>query len=324
MESGYDALTLFSKIKRRTVQFNNATSANPKIKMLFPAMMSSLSTTFYGNRISGEVMLTHYSSIESDDVKSAVLLLDKWIHVIHEEGNLLSLSASDSVPLELKPKVDKLAMEALETGATLTYAVLEIIIFLTACSLRGMLKALVDRNSSNSGARICIDEVQEGLLLGSLIDLLCQLPSPWGPHARADIQYEMLLANKRQNLLRGVVVPIPRRFPLTESEVRFCRWRLGLQSSVPVFVINLDRRRDRWRRVTMMAERSGLAAVRVSAVDGARPAEGDSHTISERDVATHWNSTFNATFDRKCHPDLSTPMTLSERACTLLFNIQNT
>eukprot|EP01036_Dinobryon_divergens_P028221 gene28220-37133_t len=330
IESGYDALTLFSKLKRRTVQFNNATSASPKIKMLFPAMMSSLSTSFYGNRMSGEVMLTHYSSIESDDIKSAVLLLDKWIHVIHEEGNLLSMSASDSVPLELQPKVDKLAMEALEMGATLTYAVLEIIIFLTACSLRGMLRAIVessqerkeafsivDRNSSHSGARILIDERQQGLLVGSLIDLLCQLPSPWGPHARADIQYEMLLANKHQYFHQ---VSIPRRFPLSERETRFCRWRLGLQSRMPVFVINLDRRRDRWRRVTMMAERSGLSAIRVSAVDGARlaedrPAQGDSYTLSEKDVATHWNSTFNATFDRKCHPDLNTPMTLSERAC---------
>jgi hypothetical protein len=182
--------------------------------------------------------------------------------------------------------------------------------------------SIVDRYSSHSGASILIDERQEGLLVGRLIDLLCQLPSPWGPHARADIQYEMLLANKHQYFHRGVVVPIPRRFSLSEGETRVCRWRLGLQSRMPVFVINLDRRRDRWRRVTMMAERSGLSAIRVSAVDGARlaedrPAEGDSYTLSDKDVATHWNSTFNATFDRKCHPDLNTPMTLSERACNI-------
>ena len=335
MDSGYDAVTLFSKVKRRTVQFHTAASANPKIKTLFPAIVSSLSATFYAQRISGDVALTHYSSIESDEIKSAILLLDKWINVIHQEGNLLSVSErDDSVPVELQLKVDKVAVEALEISATLTFAVLEIILFLTACSLRGMLRTLsefirerkenattIDSSNHNVDKVNLMDRYQEGLLMNSLIDLLCQLPSPWGPHARADMQHELLLAKKCQ-YLHSAVVPIPRKFPLSEAEMRFSRWRVNLQSRVPAFVINLDRRSDRWRRVTMMAERSGLAAIRVSAVDGSRLAEakvaagGDSYTLSEKDVVTHWNSTFNAKFDRKCHPDLNTPMTLSERACT--------
>lgn len=249
-------------------------------------MVSSLSGSFYAQRIPGDVALTHYSSIESDEIKSAILLLDKWINVIHQEGNLLSVSERESVPAELQLKVDKVAMEALEIGATLTFAVLETILFLTTCSLRGMLRALsesireqreaataVDSSNKNfdssSSSKSIIDREQEGLLMSSLIDLLCQLPSPWGPHARADMQHELLLAKKHQ-YLHGAIVPIPRKFPLSESEMRFCRWRLSLQSHVPAFVINLDRRSDRWRRVTMMAERSGLAAIRVSEVDGAR------------------------------------------------------
>jgi len=91
-----------------------------------------------------------------------------------------------------------------------------------------------------------------------------------------------------------------------------------MKGRFPAFVINLDRRFDRWRRIVVMCERAGISAIRLSAVDGtALSALSNDHdeVISTLDVTTHWNSEFNAQFDRKCTPNINTPLTLTERAC---------
>ncbi len=98
-----------------------------------------------------------------------------------------------------------------------------------------------------------------------------------------------------------------------------------------MFVINLDRRTDRWRRVTLLSDRCGITAIRVRAVDGTAKVDqcnGHEHCddsqgsqqsrvaeIPVTDVCLTWDSSLNAKFDAGCLVNPHTPLTAAERAC---------
>jgi len=81
---------------------------------------------------------------------------------------------------------------------------------------------------------------------------------------------------------------------------------------VPSFVINLDRRYDRWKKLLRASDVHGLNLMRLSAIDGSDIA---GFTIPESDVVKTWDSTLNATFDNRCLSNKVMHMTASEQAC---------
>lgn len=98
-----------------------------------------------------------------------------------------------------------------------------------------------------------------------------------------------------------------------------------------MFVINLDRRPDRWRHIALLSDRCGITAIRVRAVDGAAKSAlaagseyGDDSQDAQRsqaaeipaeDVSLTWDSSLNAKFDAGCLVNPHTPLTAAERAC---------
>eukprot|EP00607_Mallomonas_marina_P001548 CAMPEP_0182430326 /NCGR_PEP_ID=MMETSP1167-20130531/39451_1 /TAXON_ID=2988 /ORGANISM="Mallomonas Sp, Strain CCMP3275" /LENGTH=356 /DNA_ID=CAMNT_0024615287 /DNA_START=64 /DNA_END=1130 /DNA_ORIENTATION=+ len=98
------------------------------------------------------------------------------------------------------------------------------------------------------------------------------------------------------------------------SDVR--EWLYFSMNQLPALIINLDRRRDRWRRCQRMCQRAEVLPMRIAAVDGQSLLGFGLDIIPQSEVCTHWDSSFNAQFDTKCVVNKSTPMTLSERACS--------
>jgi len=81
---------------------------------------------------------------------------------------------------------------------------------------------------------------------------------------------------------------------------------------VPAFVINLDRRFDRWKKLLHSSTNHGVTLMRMSAVDGL---DLVGMSIPESDVVKIWDSTLNASFDSRCLVNNNMHMTTSERAC---------
>mmetsp|Transcript_75210 Transcript_75210/g.200785 ORF Transcript_75210/g.200785 Transcript_75210/m.200785 type:complete len:260 (-) Transcript_75210:7-786(-) len=79
---------------------------------------------------------------------------------------------------------------------------------------------------------------------------------------------------------------------------------------IRVKVINLERRRDRWRRVRGRLSRLGLSFARFAAVD---PADGDLVPVS--DVAQRWCTTRNSEYAANILPHRVVSMSASERGC---------
>lgn len=105
----------------------------------------------------------------------------------------------------------------------------------------------------------------------------------------------------------------------------------GLMSShsnfhkIPVIVLNLDRRYDRWLRILRQFECNGLIAIRISAMDSVVIAKklvlekeldmGITNNSLKSIVTETWDSHLNAKFDLGCVKSTALTMTLSERCC---------
>ena len=115
---------------------------------------------------------------------------------------------------------------------------------------------------------------------------------------------------------------------------QLCAFVRAKSQRVPVLVINLDRRRDRMRKMLLAAEMHGLLLLRVPAVDGRRLESGEGEggggaggtgegevsqalvkAVPDSDVARMWDSTLNSSFDSYCIANKAQPLTDSERAC---------
>jgi GR25 family glycosyltransferase involved in LPS biosynthesis len=82
---------------------------------------------------------------------------------------------------------------------------------------------------------------------------------------------------------------------------------------IPVFVVNLPRRIDRWYHFHAIAQHQDLYPIRLKAFDA--QCEDDMQAVTENDVTRRWDSTLNHTFDDCCLPLANNEMTVSERAC---------
>jgi GR25 family glycosyltransferase involved in LPS biosynthesis len=129
---------------------------------------------------------------------------------------------------------------------------------------------------------------------------------------------------KALNHLSGDAQLVDRSF---HTRNRTTSMQLLQSTCMPAFIINLDRRADRWRRVSIMCHQHRVVPLRVSAVDGLKLqmnssdhhnhdlSSGCADNVPESDVSIVWNAILNSTFDGNCFPNEATPMTPSERAC---------
>ena len=198
-----------------------------------------------------------------------------------------------------------------ELAAIVSCAVLERTQFLSFCSAMGGIRAVFDAITSNaSNARFSASNANDiptmNALLQSLVRFLRAQPSFWAHPGRADMTMLMLQASA-----------------LSRSHGDLSRELSAFVSDqsrrAPAFVINLDRRLDRWRSVLKTCNTHGLAAMRVSAFDGtllAGEEAKDGSSIPETDVVKRWDSTLNSNFDSYCQANTATPMTNSERGCS--------
>jgi hypothetical protein len=144
-----------------------------------------------------------------------------------------------------------------------------------------------NNNNNNEKYEIIISSIR--LLITSSSLLLSSL--------RADITHEISVAVKL----------VPSRYVAVDISQYLDR----CLQKVPSFVINLDRRYDRWKMLLRISEQHGIIPMRIPAVDGL----DTSISIPISDVTKIWDTTLNASFDSHCLEYVSQSMTDSERAC---------
>ena len=194
----------------------------------------------------------------------------------------------------------------LELATIVCCAVLERTQFLAYCSAVGGLGAALD------AAESAPPTPSLGALLQGLASFLQTPPSFWGHPGRADVACLVLRATAQARRHEGR----ERRVCLA-TETALAAFVSRQSRRVPAFVINLDRRLDRWQSMLQSSDTHGLSAMRVSAVDGSLLSgpDGAALSIPEADVLRRWDSTLNAAFDSFCQANPATPMTNSERGC---------
>eukprot|EP01032_Pedospumella_encystans_P014150 gene14150-16274_t len=284
----------------------------------------------------------HYSSLSSRKTLEYAEFLDHCVQEVFPDGAPTESAASgQSEKQQLLHTIEvKLYAVCCEIAALMALASVEALVFAFVSSLRGLLSAV------RSEAKIEKDKklhVGVAGLVREAVSCLCKLPSPWAGVSRADIQHELLESTR---LL----------FSLEEStnhtRLLGAEWMLRLSVCQPVFVINLDKRTDRYRRLLIMLDQASLCVVRIRAFDGTTTNQTSSLTpaemfqrsfgaqqdpsadisslsaaravpciedgydsIPESDVQLTWDSTLNNKFDPRCPVNARTVATPSERAC---------
>lgn len=250
------------------------------------------------------LQLFAFTSVPLEKLLDAAAFLDYAVDVMRcgaeDEGEGGGGAAVEQASASLKKCM-------LELAAIVCCAVLERAQFLAHCSAVGGLGAALE------AAESAPPSPPLGALLQGLASFLQAQPSFWAHPGRADVTCLMLRAAAQARRHEGQ----GRRVCLA-SETALAAFVSSQSRRLPAFVINLDRRLDRWRSILLTSDTHGLSAMRVSAVDGSllsAGSDGDALSIPEADVVRRWDSTLNAAFDSFCQANTATPMTNSERGC---------
>lgn len=161
-------------------------------------------------------------------------------------------------------------------------------------SLRGFLRYYYSCESDKG----LVDETDEEEFLMEAIRFIASVPAPLGGQESGAVVLEIMRCLQRARTTARHTLP---------SDISL--WAQTAALRLPVLVINLDRRPDRWRRCLKMSHANDMTLLRLSAVDGQQV------DIPESEVCSLWDSTFNANFDKSCFPNTATRMTHSERGC---------
>eukprot|EP01034_Spumella_vulgaris_P022340 gene22340-28460_t len=259
-----------------------------------------------------------YCSVSHDEICHATSFLD---HCVSQTA--ISRAHGSSAPVLTREEAlaqqqawSSISALTKDIAALVAASVVERSLFLTVSSLRALLLVLNEMESAAIGGSMltAMDEAVRFLLV---------IPAPWGAAcgARSDIVHEVKNAIYfRRRFSRQLNLS-----PSTDLSKLTSNWTTSIARRLPAFVINLDRRTDRWRKFLLMNERLGVTFLRVRAVDGASSAhtdgdeEGVSRSslghVSESDVTSCWDSTLNNQFDQGCMVNTHTPLTPAERAC---------
>lgn len=256
-----------------------------------------------------------------------------------------------------------------EIQALLLCAVIEALMLLLCCYVKARMKVYLDDihaslsihdNNEKSTANTIATILRKGSHLKYLTALLPRLPAPWCSPARADVAYLLSTVFSTQYALCMLRSSAPSSSSFSYTLVHNRRTDAMVMETLrrqsvrlPVFVINLDRRVDRMRKLWHWMEAAQLLAIRVQAVDANAVSAGKNadntememeeddsdlstsqknqklfsryfkllcsvstiDEISDEFVSSTWDSTLNSMFDTDCEVNRTTPMSKSERAC---------
>lgn len=239
--------------------------------------------------------LAPVTSITSPDVlKNAANIFDIFMQSIMSTG--LQEKCRNSIRSRCW---DKLAFTVHEIVSLVMINLMERLIFLSESSVAGFVDAVATFRLRS------ITVIIPPILVYDMSRLLYIIPSPWIHMANSEsfVKY-LALARISDRLSQPLLM-----------ELALLLRRLSKRS--PVFIINLQRRTDRWHRMLQVCDMHNLAAIRVNAVDGIMLSTGKLQGVVDSDVLYHWDSTINAKFDLSCVVDKRTVLTSSERACAM-------
>jgi GR25 family glycosyltransferase involved in LPS biosynthesis len=218
---------------------------------------------------------------------------------------------------------------------------IELLMASFALSIRGILRAITSY-SDMEALPSSLSQSQRVLIGETCIRTLMAVPFPWGSTSRVTLVLEIYEATR---VLYGCAKhSSPSQHLSLSPPIDITGWLSLAAVRIPVFVINLDRRYDRWRRMKIMCEAHGLIPIRIRAWDsqsslfdcqrypnrdGTMSARVPSMMTSTATTTTEpsyftdmdnivnktWDSTLNSQFDNSCHINTALPMTESERAC---------
>jgi GR25 family glycosyltransferase involved in LPS biosynthesis len=269
------------------------------------------------SRLSSAGRWYRYSSVDCEELGHAASFVD---HCTRQTA--LVMNNDDDKTLSYEEKMSRqqawsgISAVVKDIASLIAAALLERYLFLIVCSLRALLLEVnkaVDSNTCKQPAVVAVAEA---------ISCLLVIPAPWGAAcgARGDIAHDVINALHNLRRLPSIIdSSLSKELVLIASD-----WTARMVRRIPVFVINLDRRRDRWRKFVLANERMGVNAIRVCAVDGASYVSVDSdegmsrslnNLVPETDVLSFWDSTLNNQFDSGCMVNTHTPLTPAERAC---------
>ena len=115
------------------------------------------------------------------------------------------------------------------------------------------------------------------------------------------------LISRYQRALKGKEITSDKSIPFTSNTNATS---LNQRACLPVLVINLARRVDRWRSSVIECGRHNLACIQVPALDAQAPGV----IVSDRIVATSWDTTLHSKHDTRYEPQ-TVSMSPSERCC---------
>jgi len=164
----------------------------------------------------------------------------------------------------------------------------------------------------------------------ALFSAIAHIPLPWSGICNVRIQHDVFHA--AASIMEVIQAATKQTgYALSNSFTHFshAEWLMDIRDQLPAYIINLDRRVDRWRHSLLKHSKEFLSLIRVSAIDGAvlcRAVNGDDvgnridihdavDYIPDSDVSRNWDSTLNSQFDSNCPPNQSVMSTASERAC---------
>ncbi len=284
----------------------------------------------------------HYSTYDISFLEKAVSLIQQCNSALTVHLSHLNQLPSTMLDINLNEEADsndfrekqlfslfrKLQNIALETTAYVALALLENMWFAILCSIRGLIRCLY-----------------------SLVHEL-QTIGPWGKSIKFCNEIVLLcsvLCGNSSNVLVTEDKNIATSLLAQIDDCKVSHVTTYRESTtrvlIPAFVLNLNTRVDRyqridfisyhvkvsfyrWKRISAMAQRSGLQLIHVPAIDGSlirvpvdksmvtvSAGEPESWCISDEDVAPTWHTALNSNFDSGCAPDLTVDLTPSEKAC---------
>lgn len=273
------------------------------------------------------VYFFQFSSVPVDDIVDTCYLL----HYVQQEilskpdrlHALFHFQSDVEINVDTLILLEKVLHLCTELLHLLSLSYLERFLHLHSCQLRGLLNVLtasLPRITNDTIAASC-----QAIIIDISIRLV-ELPAPLGARSRVEVKQEVYSAMQ--------VLPLP-PYKIPHQWLRFSRQD---RTKLPAFLINLDRRPDRYRKCLCQADIANMNLVRINAVDGNDSNAQESAiknmlkttflesnsteitkatlaNISHRDIANQWNTSLNHLFDQNCPKNIDVLLTNSEKAC---------
>ena len=196
-----------------------------------------------------------------------------------------------------------------EIISLLSASYFERFLFFLSCSIRSLVSEIItNKTFFENGTRENYEKIKYSLCNA----LICFLG------------FNRLISSGtvRSDILRDCVV-LARKIPSKYLSQRVKEWVILSSYRLPVFVINLDYRYDRWKNTLIQCKENFLTAIRCRAIDGKNISkEGvterrncEDEIVSENDVAWTYSGHLLSKYDPTIIDNKKIPTTPSERAC---------